>query len=340
MAKSKRRTFFLSLVALFLLLPFSLQATPGVRPLFRPGRALAPHAAANTSTTVDFALYDPDTEDDGVWEEEVTALKMLFERYGWTYRRIGADAINSGGLGAGPTAQYRALIAPGGYAYWRNVALTPAGDRHIQEFVNSGGHYVGFCAGAYWAARTVRWSETGTRYVDYPYELLLFSGVAQGPLGWMPWNKGTNLNYDVAAINLQNPTMRAIGMPATTRFLYGGGPWFVPPQPLPAGYEVWASAVAPSNTAPQKRDGNGKPTIVRFTYGSGTVILFSYHPDVLIKSNADGVVLKRYYDEDKITWKLGSQTQAEINTLSWNIVHAALAIAAGQTPTAIQPLSN
>jgi glutamine amidotransferase-like uncharacterized protein len=127
-------------------------------------------------------------------------------------------------------------------------------------------------------------------------------------------------------------------MPEQTRFVYGGGPWFVEPNPLPKGYEVWARAVAPQDTPPTKRDGDGKATIVRFSYGSGTVILFSYHPDVLIGSMTDGVTLHQYYQENQIAWNRGNQSQSEINTHSWNIVHAALQLATGQAATPIGSL--
>jgi len=47
----------------------------------------------------DFALYDPGYEDDGVWEEEVTALEAMFETYGWSYGAIGPQDLNVGTLG-------------------------------------------------------------------------------------------------------------------------------------------------------------------------------------------------------------------------------------------------
>ena len=85
-------------------------------------------------------------------------------------------------------------------------------------------------------------------------------------------------------------------------------------------------------------DGNGKPSIIKFNYGSGKVILFAYHPDVLIHSMVDQLELSLFYKEKLIEWKTGDQEWSEINLHSWNIVHAAMQIAAGQAVTALTTL--
>ncbi|MBI1871340.1 MAG: hypothetical protein HYS07_09130 [Chlamydiae bacterium] len=94
----------------------------------------------------------------------------------------------------------------------------------------------------------------------------------------------------------------------------------------------------PEGTSINAGIGNGQPTIIHFTYGSGNVTLFSYHPDILIDSLTDEVVLREYVYEDQITWNTGNQTQDEINLYSWNIVHASLQLSANEKVTAITAL--
>ena len=298
--------------------------------------------------SADFALYDPSYENDGVWEEEVKALKAMFVTYGWTYQVVDHVDINSGILGSGSDRKYKALIAPGGYAYFREIAVTPTGEDNIRSFVTSGGNFVGFCAGAYWAADTLSWAEFATGnggsynqpgdYVDYDYNLNLFDGVAKGPFGWEPWENGTNPSLQKVSINTINSTMQTIGMPDTTRFFYYGGPVFTNIKSQLLNYEVWARAVAPNGIQGDASTGNGEPTIIKFNYGNGNVVLFSYHPEVLINSEVDNLYLSEYFDENSISWETGNQSFEEINLDSWNIVHAALQIAANQQITQLTSL--
>jgi len=79
---------------------------------------------------------------------------------------------------------------------------------------------------------------------------------------------------------------------------------------------------------------------VRFGYGKGTVILFAYHPEVIIGSDVDGVVLTGVYDEATIDWQIGSQSFDEIAIDSWNVVHAALQLAGGRPVTGVGALPD
>ena len=296
----------------------------------------------------DFALYDPGYEDDGVWEEEVTALKALFFNYNWSYKTIDHNDINNGELGSGANRRYKALIAPGGWAANREIAVSLTGKINIRNFINSGGNYVGFCAGAYWASDTVDWAQTATGgngtfnqqsdYLAYDYKLNLLNVYAKGPFGWTPWDSGDTASFQIANINISNPTMSLIGLPDTTRFFYYGGPVFTNFSSIPDNYEIWATAVAPVGTVPEARTGENEPTVIKFNYGSGNVIFFSYHPEVLIGSDVDNLKLSQFVNEDSLTWDLGNKTLDEINLQSWNIVHAALQIANNETVTKVTSL--
>ncbi len=308
-------------------------------------RAETPQTCPRCET--DFAIYNPRYEDDGVWEEEVTALEQMFKTFKWSSRAVDHLEINSGILRKEKDKRFRALIAPGGWSWYRESVVSPAGEQHIREFVKDGGHYVGFCAGAYWAAARLVWameaSGPGQQYstpADYngvfPYELKLYPADAKGPLGWMPWRNGGNVNFSLAEINLKIPALKKIGMPRETRFLYGGGPFFPDAEKI-AGLEVWARA-KPETPNQSPAAGAGQATIIRFPLGKGSVTLFSYHPDVLIKHQADGISLSQFFKEDDIRWERGGQTFEEINLHSWNIVHAALQLAAGEEVTGVKKL--
>jgi glutamine amidotransferase-like uncharacterized protein len=297
------------------------------------------HRSSCPRCVADIAIFDPSYEDDGVWEEDVIAIEALVEASGLTWKRVDANDVRSGKLGSGNRRRFRALVGPGGWAWARNVALGTTGAQKIRSFLEAGGGYVGFCAGAYAAVATVSFDLYGFGWYDrYDYQLDLLGGTGQGPFGWMPWRGGRNIDLDEAAIDTTNPTMAAIGVPARTRFLYGGGPWFLPAGTPPARYEVWARAVAPAGAL--RRDGDGQPTIVRFAYGKGTVVLLAYHPEVLIGSMADRVYLSRIYDEGAVDWQTGDLSLAAIDLQSWNVAHAALQVASGVPVTALTALPS
>lgn len=292
----------------------------------------------------DYAIYNPGTSGDGVWDDEVKAIKAVLKNYGWSYKSVGPEQLNSGELMSGSGAlNYRALLSPGGWAYQRELATTVFGERNLREFVKAGGGFVGLCAGSYWAADTVSFAENATGgggkynvasdYQDYDYQLALFKGTAKGPFAWTPWDGDATL--ELADINNSNSTMDKIDMPGKTRFYYAGGPFFIPSSEKPANYEVWAKAVMPDDVSSKATIGKNQPSVIRFTEGKGNVVLFAYHPTILIKNASDNVEVPK---EDKIKWDKGSQSYKEIALYSWNILHAAVQVAGKKKPTEVTKL--
>lgn len=315
------------------------------------GQPLASPAQSSSdcpACVADIALYDPATEDDGVWEEEVRALMTLLDTYGWTWSLLDEAELNAGALGSGSSRRFRALVGPGGYAAVRNRLLSAAGENNVRSFLSSGGSYVGFCAGSFWTAQTVSWAEDATGgggsyhqssdYTRYSYDLALWPGVAQGPLGWTPWAAGTGVSLEAVRINLDSPVMAALEMPVESRFFYYGGPFFTGASSLPSGYEVWAWAVAPADAPADARTGEGEPVVIHFREGSGHVILFSHHPDILIGSEVDGVSVQTYWNEAEIAWELDGMSWQQQWLDSWNIVQGALQLATGEMPTPIKSM--
>lgn len=301
------------------------------------------------SCVADIALYDPGYENDGVWEEEVQALITLFNTYNYSYEIIDHQDINAGRLGEGDAQRYRALVAPGGYAYWRNRAVSATGEAAIRGFVSGGGGYVGFCAGTFWTAETVVWAEESTGgggaynspsdYAAYPYDLGLLKGQATGPFGWKPWEGGYAASLEPAAMDTSIPTLALLGMPAKTRFFYYGGPVFSFDE-IPVGLEIWGRAIAPAGLPEDAKTGAGEPSIVRFREGEGEVVLFSYHPEILMGSEVDGLTMSDPLAEEQVEVDTGEQTLDEINYQSWNIVNGALSLATGRPVAPIAPFSK
>ena len=287
----------------------------------------------------DFAIYDPDWEDDGVWEEEVTALQTFLTTYGYDFERVSDADVESGLLAGSDGLHFRALIAPGGYAWPREVALSAAGETNIRAFVNRGGGFLSFCAGSFWAAEQVVWAEeatggggaynAGDDYASYDYHLDLFPGAAQGPFGWTPWAGGTGASLQEVKLDTSLPTLAALGLPSTSRFFYYGGPFFTAGA-FPPDLEVWARAVAPEGLSGDARTGAGEPSVVSYPYGEGRVVLFSYHPEILIHDDADGVTLTQAIDETTMNWDTGGMSWEDISYQSWSIVYGAVQVVTGQ----------
>ncbi len=295
--------------------------------------------------TADFALYVPSYENDGVWEEEVIALKTMFSVYGWSYNTIDHLDLHNQILFTNANLNYKALISPGGYAGFRDFAISPIGKEHIRQFISMGGNYISFCAGSFWASDSISWAEISTGgsgsynqendYQKYNYNLNLFSGMAKGPFGWTPWNNGYNASLELVKINKNNPTMNFLEISDTTRSFYYGGPFF---EKIDENVEVWATAIPPYGLADEAKIGEGMPTIIKFNYGLGKVVLFSYHPEILIDSKLDNIVLSEFIDEENYDWVTGNLSQQQINFDSWNIVHAALQIVANENVTKLNSL--
>ncbi len=304
---------------------------------------------AQAATRADFAIYDPQLafEADGVWKPEVAVLQKMLEFYQWSYEIVGFKEINSQGLiGADGKLSYKGLIMPGGYSAARRNQLNATGQKNIEQFIQAGGNYVGFCAGSYFASQNMDWAEESsdaagisnlaqdyTAYFNLQGPNLL-PGRAIGPLGWAPWKvKG---KYTAATglssvkIDTQLDVMKRIGMPENTMLFYYGGPFFeIPAGREPQGYKVWARAVKPKNISGSDL-GDGKPTIFEFNLAQGKVILFSYHPVILLAGKINGVQMHRPLEMPVVNSNPAPYTLDQVNYQSWNILHAALSEVSGR----------
>ena len=77
-----------------------------------------------------------------------------------------------------------AFIMPGGADLPYCKKLNGAGNAHIKEYVEAGGTYIGFCAGAYYGSHYCEFHKGDTRGYEVlgERELSFFPGAAAGPL--------------------------------------------------------------------------------------------------------------------------------------------------------------
>ena len=150
-------------------------------------------------------------------------------------------------------ANIEAYIVPGGYSTFQNTATGDGGLVAIREFVESGGRYLGICAGAYMASRDVFWEKE-----HFPYPLSLFDGTAEGALddvaAW-PNESGVSLTLTDAG------KRRGLKADAEGEFYYKGGPRFH----------------GGTNSTVLARYQDGSAAIITRPYGNGEVVLNGIH---------------------------------------------------------------
>ena len=93
------------------------------------------------------------------------------------------------------------LIMPGGADLPYARALNGAGNAVIRRYVENGGAYLGFCAGAYYGASYVEFDRGGRWEVLGPRELSFFPGKAIGP-ALAPYDYFSNRGARVAFLHM------------------------------------------------------------------------------------------------------------------------------------------
>ncbi len=146
-----------------------------------------------------------------------------------------------------------AIVMPGGWSVFQKATAGKSGLGAVRNFVENGGKYLGVCAGAYLAAKDVRWQGQ-----TYPYPLILFDGIAEGSLPAVArWPKAGGVRVKVTAAGRR----RGIGLVDRQVFLYKGGPRFV------GGTNVAVLAEFP----------DGSAAVIARPFGKGEVVLTGPH---------------------------------------------------------------
>jgi biotin--protein ligase len=207
---------------------------------------------ANTSLTV--LVY----VDNGVGERArlvvpATIKKALGPR--WT-----VAAVDAAGIKAGALRDATALIIPGGADLPYCQALNGNGCQQIRSFVANGGIYIGFCAGAYFAAKEIEWNRGEADEIIAPRELAFFQGVAAGPV----FGPGT---YDPFS------EKGARVVPVTTK--NGDVAWSY----FNGGCSFIGSSPEVDVLARYKEISGTPPAVISLRYKEGTIVLSGVHPE-------------------------------------------------------------
>lgn len=199
---------------------------------------------------------------------EATGLKSMvrvmeiLRRYGMPVAGITPEEIWDGKLDG-----LDLLIVPGGLSTGQAKALRDEGCRRIENFVGSGGGYLGICAGAYLAARGYNPDTSRIQLVnaEIPDIAHSYRGVADL---WVSITQGAH------------PIVQ--GFSGKLRVHYENGPILVPgtSESLPA-FQMLAKyrsdlhqTNAPAGLMP------GSAALTASSYGSGRCVLFSFHPEL------------------------------------------------------------
>ena len=129
-------------------------------------------------------------------QELVNCFKLVYEN------KFETVQINSNYILSGNLESNNLLIIGGGYDLGYLECLGEQGCLEIQKFIQSGGYYLGICAGAYFASSYIEFDLNGELEVKGERFLKLFNGKAIGPLNKFQYVD--NDNYSIAARILLN----------------------------------------------------------------------------------------------------------------------------------------
>lgn len=191
----------------------------------------------------------------------------------WSIDTITANEIIGGRLN-----EARALVVPGGAdaPYCRD--LFGAGCAAIRRFVAGGGIYLGFCAGAYFAARAIEWNRGQPDEIIAPRELAFFPGIAVGPVS----GPGT---YDPASDRGAQVVRLLTADGSEAWSFFNGGCAFIGDAPR-------ATVLARYADYP-----GTPPAAVTVPFGEGRAILSGIHPEYPPTALPDGHPLKNHLTE-------------------------------------------
>lgn len=110
------------------------------------------------------------------------------------------------------------FVMPGGADLYHCEKLNSKGNAAIRHFVETGGNYLGICAGAYYACEEIEWAKNDKTPICGARELGFYKGCATGPIYKLIEDNDINKSWDSATnISFKNKTMP---------ILYSGGPIF------------------------------------------------------------------------------------------------------------------
>lgn len=199
-------------------------------------------------------------QDAGVSPWCVSAAKRALEfLYGqrYTIQLISSIDVRKGSW----KAYAKMFVMPGGASRPYCEKLSGQGNDHIRHYVETGGTYLGLCAGAYYAASRVEFDKQGPLEVIGNRELHFFKGVAIGPL--IPYVYQSQKGASILTVRDHE------GKKWTT--YYNGGGYF------------HSHNITDDSMTILARYPDQKAAVIGVTIGKGRAILSGIHPEITCK---------------------------------------------------------
>ena len=168
------------------------------------------------------------------------------------------------------------LVFPGGADLGYCRTLNGEGNRKISQYVERGGSYLGFCAGAYYASGRCEF-EAGNKKLEVvgDRELAFYPGVCRG-LAFPGFVYHSEAGAKAVELKVSKTGLTKGSIPDVFRSYYNGGGVFVDaPKYQGKGVEVLASYTEELKV----ESGEGTAAVVYCKVGDGAAVLTCPHPE-------------------------------------------------------------
>ena len=165
---------------------------------------------------------------------------------------------------------------PGGADLGYCRVLNGEGNRRIRQFVERGGSYLGFCAGAYYGSGRCEF-EVGNKNLEVigKRELAFFPGTCRG-LAFPGFAYNSEAGTKAVELKISKSALAKGSVPEVFRSYYNGGGVFVDA----SDYDDRGIEILAEYTEQLKVDsGKGKAATIYCKVGEGGVVLSSTHPE-------------------------------------------------------------
>ncbi len=174
------------------------------------------------------------------------------------------------------TSSCALLVFPGGADLGYCRTLNGEGNRKISQYVERGGGYMGFCAGAYYGSRRCEFEE-GNKQLEVvgDRELAFYPGICRG-LAFPGFVYHSEAGARAVELKVSKTSLTKGSLPDVFRSYYNGGGVFVDaPKYRDDGVEVLASYTEDLEVD----SGEGSAAVVYCKVGEGAAVLACPHPE-------------------------------------------------------------
>lgn len=212
-----------------------------------------------TPSAMNVLIYNGNGTSPNAVQQTYTTLKAIL---GHAYDVMKVDAAT---LTSEPWEETCSLlVVPGGRDSPYCQDLNGQGTTKIKNYVHGGGHYVGFCAGAYFASKDIEFEKGKALEVVGPRELGFYPGTSRGTM-FPGFVYNSEKGARAVSILHQQQSFKAY---------YNGGGYFVRPQEHEQ-VKVLCTYQDPGLCQDEASVAAG----VQCRVGNGSALLFGFHPE-------------------------------------------------------------